>query len=331
MPDCIDPNLAAPRLTGKRRRLRAACLALLAAVLGAIAPAAWAVDEADLLPVDEAFALSARAAAPDRIEVRWAIAEGYYLYRHRIVVAADGVLTPGHCDCRRARHTGTSSSARSRPIAPHWRPPCPGGPPPPRRHADGQVPGLRRCRRVLPAADPHADRVAARRRAPAVAGCCRPAQPGGLPWSHPATRCWAARRPASMPCRCRRSRRSASRRSPATATRLLLRFTPAPGYYLYRDKTSPADRRRDRAPRGHPRWHATMAGRHAPSATNTSAPPRCSSTASTCRCRCSAPAPAAGRSALVAGVPGLPVRRHLLSADDAYGVAGAAGGNGQHG
>lgn len=46
--------------------------------------AAAAIDEEDLLPVDEAFALSARAVAPDRIVVEWKIADGYYLYRHRI-------------------------------------------------------------------------------------------------------------------------------------------------------------------------------------------------------------------------------------------------------
>ncbi len=51
------------------------------------APAA-AIDEADLLPVDQAFVLSADATAPDRIAIRWKIADGYYLYRHRISVAA---------------------------------------------------------------------------------------------------------------------------------------------------------------------------------------------------------------------------------------------------
>ena len=53
-----------------------------------VTPAARAVDEADLLPVDQAFVLEASAAAPDRIEVRWKIANGYYLYRHRTAVKA---------------------------------------------------------------------------------------------------------------------------------------------------------------------------------------------------------------------------------------------------
>lgn len=50
------------------------------------AGAARAIDEADLLPVDDAFALSSSATTRDQIELSWAIAPGYYLYRHRIAV-----------------------------------------------------------------------------------------------------------------------------------------------------------------------------------------------------------------------------------------------------
>lgn len=78
-------------------RLRRA-LAALALTLGlslglsiglplATAPAR-AADVA-LPPVDQVFVLSARATAPDRIEVQWTIADGYYLYRHRTAVTAD--------------------------------------------------------------------------------------------------------------------------------------------------------------------------------------------------------------------------------------------------
>ncbi|MGH8051110.1 MAG: protein-disulfide reductase DsbD family protein [Arenimonas sp.] len=52
------------------------------------APAALAVDEKDLLPIDQAFALSAKAIARDKIEFTWKIAPGYYLYRHRMSVSA---------------------------------------------------------------------------------------------------------------------------------------------------------------------------------------------------------------------------------------------------
>ena len=65
-------------------------LALLAAL--SFAPMAQAVDEADLLPIDEAFALTATATDRGRIELRWDIADGYYLYRHRMGAE---VLSPG--------------------------------------------------------------------------------------------------------------------------------------------------------------------------------------------------------------------------------------------
>ncbi|WP_149194253.1 protein-disulfide reductase DsbD [Luteimonas suaedae] len=62
-------------------------LAVLAAcLLGTTATVAAAVDESDLLPVDEAFVLTAAAPTRNRIELDWKIADGYYLYRHRIDV-----------------------------------------------------------------------------------------------------------------------------------------------------------------------------------------------------------------------------------------------------
>ena len=57
---------------------------------------AQAIEQDDLLPVDEAFALSATASSRDAITVRWAIAEGYYLYRHRTSVEiVDGRFAAG--------------------------------------------------------------------------------------------------------------------------------------------------------------------------------------------------------------------------------------------
>lgn len=53
-------------------------------------PAAKAIDQDDLLPVDEAFVLSAAAPSRDSVAVRFAIAEGYYLYRHRTSVEVVG-------------------------------------------------------------------------------------------------------------------------------------------------------------------------------------------------------------------------------------------------
>ena len=47
----------------------------------------------DLPPVDQVFVLSAKATAGDRIEVNWKIAKGFYLYRHRTSVKADTAFT----------------------------------------------------------------------------------------------------------------------------------------------------------------------------------------------------------------------------------------------
>ena len=63
------------------------CLALLALCLAG--PAA-ALDESDLLPVDQAYVLSASAPSRGRIELHWKIADGYYLYRHRTGATASG-------------------------------------------------------------------------------------------------------------------------------------------------------------------------------------------------------------------------------------------------
>ena len=60
----------------------------LALLLLAAAPLAQAaVDPSQLLPIDEAYRLTAAAPARDRIEFTWKIADGYYLYRHRMAVA----------------------------------------------------------------------------------------------------------------------------------------------------------------------------------------------------------------------------------------------------
>ncbi|MBL0028872.1 MAG: hypothetical protein IPO95_07335 [Rhodanobacteraceae bacterium] len=58
--------------------------------LALAAAPALAIDEKDLLPVDDAFRLEAEAVTPGWIEFRWKVAPGYYLYKERIkVVLAD--------------------------------------------------------------------------------------------------------------------------------------------------------------------------------------------------------------------------------------------------
>jgi len=49
---------------------------------------AHAADESDLLPVDQAFAVSTDGSTQAALKIRFAIADGYYLYRHRFAVAA---------------------------------------------------------------------------------------------------------------------------------------------------------------------------------------------------------------------------------------------------
>ncbi len=51
-----------------------------------------AAADVELPPVDSVFVLSAQATARDRIEVEWKIADGYYLYRHRTSVKADAAF-----------------------------------------------------------------------------------------------------------------------------------------------------------------------------------------------------------------------------------------------
>jgi len=70
-------------------RASTAVLAMIVLLLCMFAlPAARAVDESDLLPVDQAFALTEKATDHGTIELNWTIAKGYYLYRERISAEA---------------------------------------------------------------------------------------------------------------------------------------------------------------------------------------------------------------------------------------------------
>jgi thiol:disulfide interchange protein DsbD len=57
-----------------------------------LAAASALAAEPDILPVEQAFALDAKVVARDRVELGWRIADGYYLYRDKIKVVTD---TPG--------------------------------------------------------------------------------------------------------------------------------------------------------------------------------------------------------------------------------------------
>lgn len=62
------------------------CFALLFSALHAPAQAA---SEADLLPVDEAYPVSIEAITADSVRIRWGISDGYYLYKHRTGIESD--------------------------------------------------------------------------------------------------------------------------------------------------------------------------------------------------------------------------------------------------
>ncbi len=54
---------------------------------GVLQPAG-AVSEADLLPVDQAYPVSIQAMSATEIQISWKITKGYYLYKHRFAVSA---------------------------------------------------------------------------------------------------------------------------------------------------------------------------------------------------------------------------------------------------
>ncbi len=215
------------------RRLRSSLFAafLLSPTLAA------AVDEADLLPIDEAFALSATATDRGRIELRWKIADGYYLYRHRTKVAA------------------ADSSFKTNELQ------LPEG----KRYTDEFFGEVETYRGELLAIQTGAaaDGVARVGLKVSYQGCadlgvCYPphtqtvevALPGGgaSPLANLPSLPISGSKPllggpqsfevqvdtAPLP----EEQAFVLEAIPASATTLLLRFTPAPGYYLYRDRSS---------------------------------------------------------------------------------------------
>ena len=76
-------------------RYRIVALCLLTLGLGLGAPAAPAQDADNLLPVTEAFKLSADASTPNILRLHWEIAPDYYMYRGRIKLTAGEGTTLG--------------------------------------------------------------------------------------------------------------------------------------------------------------------------------------------------------------------------------------------
>ena len=212
-------------MTRPLHRLRRwlAALALLAGVPASAADVA-------LPPVDQVFVLSAQATAPDRIEVRWKITDGYYLYRHRTSVKADATFGEARLalpdgDKHRDEFFGDVETYRQALV--------------------GTVDGT-------PVAGATTTTLTVKYQGCADAGICYPPQTrtlkvalpqaaatgafglggkrGGLFGGGDAVQSDAAPLPPEQAY--------ASEVIALDGNTLLLRLTPAPGYYLYRDKLS---------------------------------------------------------------------------------------------
>ncbi|MEO7251952.1 MAG: protein-disulfide reductase DsbD domain-containing protein, partial [Arenimonas sp.] len=191
--------------------------------------------DVDLPPVDQVFVPSAKATARDRIEVSWKIADGFYLYRHRTSVKADAAFTGaslslpngdkhhdeffGDVETYRGSLTGVltgtaSDSATSTTLTVKYQG-C----------ADAGVcypPQTRKLTVALPA-DAASD-----------AGLGLPQRSsGGLFGFGNATSAGAVDA-APLP----EARAFTVEAIAGDGNRILLRLTPAAGYYLYRDKLS---------------------------------------------------------------------------------------------
>ena len=230
------------------RLLRLAALALSLAAL----PAA-AFDESDLLPVDQAFVPEAQAVSRDRIELRWKIADGYYLYRQRTSVSAESGFRAGALQLPEGQH----------------------------KHDEyfGDVETYRgSLRATLPGtAEPGAATATLKIKYQgcADAGVCFPPQTRTLQVRLPAAG-GATPQPVAAPSGASPlaallgqggNAAGAVDPTPLSPERafgfeaiaqdgntLLLRFTPAPGYYLYRDHTTVKLEGARDIETGRPRW-----------------------------------------------------------------------------
>ena len=225
--------------------------------------ASAAVDPSELLPVDQVFVLSADAPARDRITLHWTIADGYYLYRHRIGVQsatadfAGGVLQLPHGDKHHDEFFGDVETFRKQLTAIQ-----------PGRAGDGATTATLRVK-YQGCAD---------------AGVCYPPQVRTLTVALPATTTPPVTPPAdaatgdsgfgalarslaggNAPSVGLQGGSSTAEPLPAEqafgfeaivgdANTLLLRFTPAKGYYLYRDKTALRVGNGHGVSLGAPRW-----------------------------------------------------------------------------
>ena len=205
------------------RMFSLAAKAALACLLATVSLHARAVDEKDLLPVDQAFALQAKATAPDRIELTWKIAPGYYLYRHRTSVES-------------ADFAGASLQM------------------PPGKHKHDEFFGDVETYRTLleakvvgtPSADARSVTLKVKYQGCADAGVCYPPQMRTVQVALPSQAGSLLDAPATgglLPLRGDKGEPLPEQQAfqieaiANSSNALLVRFAPAPDYYLYRDKT----------------------------------------------------------------------------------------------
>ncbi|MDC7808397.1 protein-disulfide reductase DsbD [Luteimonas sp BLCC-B24] len=234
-----------------------ACAALLAAALAGPA-AAQPLGVDDVLPVDEALVLSTRVLARDRIEVRWDIADGYYLYRHRTSAHIEGGF-------------------KNNPLR------LPRG----QAYTDeffGEVETYRGQLTALltgaAADDAETVKLVVRYQGCADVGICYPPQTRNLMITLPPAAATARGGDAGFAALGQAlGGQGGSRALPLAGSRdalpperafafeaiagdgdtILMRFTPAPGYYLYRDRNRFEVRGADGIRAGTPRWPAGRA------------------------------------------------------------------------
>ncbi|MBV6896166.1 protein-disulfide reductase DsbD family protein [Xanthomonas euvesicatoria] len=235
---------------------------LLAAPLAVLAPAPAqaAVTEADLLPVDQAFALSATADSRDRIALHWKIAPGYYLYRHRISVKAGKGFAAGELALPEGESKHDEFFGQVQTYRKQLQATLAGKADPAVQTAVLQVqyqgcadagvcypPQRREIRLDLPAADATGARATAAPRE--NLGALVPRNAAG-PRLFGASGQTAGVDALPLPA----EQAFNFEAIVGDGNSLLLRFTPAPGYYIYRDRTSLALEGASGVRTGLPRW-----------------------------------------------------------------------------
>jgi len=205
---------------------------------------AFALDEKDLLPVDQAFALTASAPERGQIQLQFKIAPGYYLYRHRTSVKADPAFNAGALQMPAGNKHHDDFFGEVETYRERLQATLPGAP----TDAAGTIslevryqgcadagvcypPQKRTVQVTLPGAGGKAALPTAR--ATGVSPFNNPLAGAG---SNGGLRLPGASNTQALPLPSEQAFGFDAIASDGNT--LLLRFTPAPGYYLYRDRTS---------------------------------------------------------------------------------------------